>query len=70
MRGLIRRASGAGLLRRGAHAAPEYAELCLHTLTPGVAALSLYTWLADLRCRASPAGDAVLGAARHRSGAP
>jgi pentatricopeptide repeat domain-containing protein 1 len=44
-----RRASAGGLLRRASHAAPGYLELCLHTLTPGVAALSLYTWLADLR---------------------
>ncbi len=47
---LHRRASAGGLLRRAAHAAPGYLELCLHTLTAGVAALSLYTWLSDLRC--------------------
>jgi len=46
---LFRRASSAGLLRRAAHSAPGYLELCLHTLTAGVAVLSTYTWLADLR---------------------
>jgi hypothetical protein len=51
---LFRRASAAGLLRRGAHSAPDYTELCLHTLTPGIAVLSLYTWLADLRCGPPP----------------
>ncbi len=50
---LHRRASAGGLLRRAAHATPGYLELCLHTLTAGVAVLSLYSWLADLRC-ASP----------------
>ncbi len=40
---------GAGYLRRAAHASPGYLELCLHTLTMGVAVLSLFTWLADLQ---------------------
>ena len=39
----------AGYLRRAAHASPGYLELCLHTLTTGVALLSLFTWLADLQ---------------------
>lgn len=39
----------AGYLRRAAHASPGYLELCLHTLTTGVAVLSLFTWLADLQ---------------------
>ena len=38
-----------GYLRRAAHASPGYLELCLHTLTMGVAVLSLFTWLADLQ---------------------
>jgi len=51
---LYRRASAGGLLRRAAHAAPGYLELCLHTLTAGVAVLSLYSWLSDLQCDPHP----------------
>lgn len=45
----LTRCGCAGYLRRAAHASPGYLELCLHTLTMGVAVLSLFTWLADLQ---------------------
>ncbi|BDA45635.1 probable pentatricopeptide repeat-containing protein At2g31400, chloplastic at N-terminal half [Coccomyxa sp. Obi] len=59
---LHRRASASGLLRRAAHAAPGYLELCLHTLTAGVAVLSLYSWLADLRQKVAAEGAEALPA--------
>jgi len=48
--GLFRAAAAEGLLRRMPHAGADCLELSLHSLSAGVAVLSLYAWLADLRC--------------------
>ena len=47
---LFRSAAGEGLLRRLPHAGGDCLELSLASLSAGVAVLSLYAWLADLRC--------------------
>lgn len=47
---LFHSAAGEGLLRRLPHAGGDCLELSLASLSAGVAVLSLYAWLADLRC--------------------
>ena len=47
---LFRAATAEGLLRRLPHAGGDCLELSLASLSAGVAVLSLYAWLADLRC--------------------
>ncbi|KAK9842201.1 hypothetical protein WJX81_000257 [Elliptochloris bilobata] len=58
--GLFRAASAEGLLRRLPHAGADCLELSLHSLSAGVATLSLYAWLADLRARMEVEGPAAL----------
>jgi len=58
--GLFRAAACEGLLRRLPHAGADCLELSLHSLSGGVAVLSLFAWLADLRARAELEGPAAL----------